>query len=102
RKANEAFVVKMRHKKPNSDVSTLREYPVAESVVPFAKASEDFRFAAAVSSFAMILRQSAHQGVTNLGTVQEWAMTAMSHDPGGYRAEFLDLVKKARSLSQPR
>ncbi|MGL4424290.1 MAG: vWA domain-containing protein, partial [Gemmataceae bacterium] len=102
RKANEAFVVKMRHKKPNSDVSTLREYPVAESVVPFAKASEDFRFAAAVSSFAMILRQSAHQGVTNLGTVQEWAMTAMSHDPGGYRAEFLDLLKKARSLSQPR
>jgi Ca-activated chloride channel family protein len=43
----------------------------------------------------MILRDSEHKGTASLERVEEIAGTAMGSDPGGYRAEFLDLVRKA-------
>lgn len=98
-KADEAFVVKMRHKKPDSDTSTLREMPVKDATVEYAKASEDFQFAAAVASFAMLLKDSPYKGHSNYKLVEELAGAATKHDPSGYRAEFLELVKKAKTLS---
>lgn len=98
-KADEAFVVKMRHKKPDSDTSTLRELPVKDGTVEYAKASEDFQFAAAVASFAMLLKDSPYKGHSNYQLVLELAGAATKHDPSGYRAEFLELVKKAKTLS---
>ncbi|MBO0701184.1 MAG: VWA domain-containing protein, partial [Zavarzinella sp.] len=98
-KPDEAFIVKMRHKKPDEDKSVLREMPVKDRTVSYEKASEDFQFAAAVASFAMLLRDSAYKGQSNYGLVLELAQSARNHDPGEYRAEFIDLVKKAKSLS---
>jgi Ca-activated chloride channel family protein len=98
-KPNEAFVVKMRHKKPDGDVSTLRELPVLDAPVGYDRASEDFRFGAAVASFAMLLRESPHKGNATFAAVIELADAAKGHDPGGYRAEFVELVRKAKALS---
>jgi len=98
-KPDEAFVVKMRHKKPDEDKSVLRELPVKDRTVEYSKASEDFQFAAAVASFAMLLRDSAYMGQSNYGLVLELAAAARKHDPSGYRAEFVELVKKAKALS---
>jgi Ca-activated chloride channel homolog len=95
----EAFLVKMRHKKPDADVSTLRELPVANKPKPYAEASEDFRFGASVAEFTMLLRQSPHRGTANYGAILELATGAMKHDPSGYRAEFVELVKMAQKLS---
>jgi Ca-activated chloride channel family protein len=94
-----AFVVKMRHKKPDEDKSTLRELLVKEQMIGYEKASEDFQFSAAVASFAMLLRDSPYKGHSNYGLVLELAEAAKKHDPSGYRAEFIDLVKKAKTLS---
>jgi Ca-activated chloride channel family protein len=96
---DEAFLVKMRHKKPDSDTSTLREMPVKDVTKEYAKASEDFQFSAAVAGFAMLLRDSQYKGSANYGLVLELAQSAMTHDPSGYRAEFVELVKKAKSLA---
>jgi Ca-activated chloride channel family protein len=98
-KAKEAFVVKMRHKKPDSDTSTYRELPVVDTGKGYADASEDFRFAAAVASFAMLLRDSPHKGNATFAAVLELADAARSFDPSGYRAEFLDLVRRAQALA---
>jgi Ca-activated chloride channel family protein len=98
-KVDEAFVVKMRHKKPDADKSTLRELPVSNVTKDYEKASEDFQFAASVASFAMLLRDSAYKGQSNYGLVLELAEAARKHDPGGYRAEFIEMVKKAKALS---
>jgi Ca-activated chloride channel family protein len=98
-KVNEAFVVKMRHKEPDGDTSTLREVPVSNVSKDYSKASEDFQFAASVASFAMLLKDSPYKGSSNYSLVLELADAAKSHDPGEYRAEFIDLVKKAKSLS---
>jgi len=98
-RSGESFVVKMRHKKPDGDVSTLRELPVTDPGKGYAEASEDFRFAAAVASFALILRNSAFNGEASLALVEELTTAAMKHDPSGYRAEFLDLVRKAKAIT---
>jgi Ca-activated chloride channel family protein len=98
-KTDEAFVVKMRHKKPDSDTSTLRELAVKDKTAEYGKASEDFQFAAAVASFAMLLKDSPYKGQSSYPLVLELAGSATKHDPSGYRAEFVELVKKAKSLA---
>ncbi len=98
-KVNEAFVVKMRHKKPDGDRSVLRELPVSNVSKPAAQASDDFRFAAAAASFALVLRESQHKGNATLALAADLAGGATKFDPSGYRAEFLDLVKRAQRLS---
>ena len=98
-KAHEAFVVKMRHKKPDGDTSTLRELPVSNVSKPYQQASDDFRFSAAAASFAMLLRNSPHKGTGTFATAADLAGGATTFDPSGYRAEFAELVRKARQLS---
>jgi Ca-activated chloride channel homolog len=46
----------------------------------------------------MILRGSEHRGLSNLAAVAEIATASLGEDAGGYRAEFVDLVRKAESL----
>ncbi|CAN5459527.1 hypothetical protein BH11PLA2_BH11PLA2_49820 [soil metagenome] len=97
--SKEAFVVKLRHKLPTSDVSTLREIPVVDSNKPYGEASEDFRFAAAVASYAMLLRDSLYKGNATYAAVMELAQAAKTWDPGEYRDEFVKLVAKAKQIS---
>jgi secreted protein with Ig-like and vWFA domain/anti-sigma-K factor RskA len=94
----ELLTVKLRAKRPEGDTSALTEVPLADAGAGFEAASADLRFAAAVAAFGMVLRDSEHKGTASLERVEEIAGTAMGSDPGGYRAEFLDLVRKAATL----
>jgi secreted protein with Ig-like and vWFA domain len=98
-KFKETLTVRMRHKKPDADTSTERELPVTDAGKGYADASEDFRFSAAVAAFAMLLRDSQYKGQASYTLVQELADAARKHDPSGYRAEFMELVRLAKSLS---
>jgi secreted protein with Ig-like and vWFA domain len=97
--SRELLTVKLRWKRPDGDASTLVETPLAEQGGRFDAAPADFRFAAAVAAFGMILRDSEHKGTATLPLVAEIAGSALGRDAGGYRAEFLDLVRKAAGLS---
>jgi Ca-activated chloride channel family protein len=66
---------------------------IGSNIQSFASASDDHRFAAAVALFGMILRQSAYLGDGNMAMVQQIAEKARGEDPGGYRQEFLKLLK---------
>ena len=57
-----------------------------------------WKFAAAVAGFGMVLRNSPYRGGTTLSDVLAWGGAALGDDPGGARAEFLDLVHRARDL----
>jgi Ca-activated chloride channel family protein len=46
----------------------------------------------------MILRGSDQKGEATLPLVAKIAASGLGRDDGGYRAEFLDLVRKAESL----
>ncbi|HKP92310.1 MAG TPA: von Willebrand factor type A domain-containing protein [Chthoniobacterales bacterium] len=94
----ELLTVKLRYKEPEGDTSKLIERSFVDSGPPFASAAPDLKFAAAVAEFGMILRDSAYRGNGTLGAVAQWAQEGKGADENGYRAGFLELVRKARSL----
>lgn len=98
--SDDLFTLKMRYKQPDEDKSSKLEWPVADSDQKFTEASVDFQFAAAVASFGMQLRGSQHAGDGTLDAVLEIAAAAEGEDASGYRAEFVELVKKARALRE--
>src|SRR5437016_697879 len=98
--SREMLTVKLRYKKPDGDKSDLIERPVIDSNAAFASASPDFKFAAAVAEFGMLLRDSDHKGNGTFGSVLEWAQEGKGNDANGYRAGFIELVKKAQALKK--
>src|SRR6266567_9242327 len=98
--SSEMLTVKLRYKKPESDKSELLERAVVDDGKQFANASADFKFAAAVAEFGMLLRDSEFRGNGTLGAVLEWAEEAKGADRNGYRAGFLELVRKAEAIKK--
>ena len=96
--SSELLTVKLRSKRPDGDTSVLEEVPLADRGGAFERASADLRFASAVAAFGMILRGSEEKGDATLPLVAKIATGALGPDNGGYRAEFLDLVRKAEAL----
>jgi len=96
----EMLTVKLRYKKPDGDKSELIERAVVDDGKQFANASADFKFAAAVAEFGVLLRDSEFKGNASLGAVLEWAQEGKGSDANGYRAGFLELVRKARTLKR--
>jgi Ca-activated chloride channel family protein len=96
--SGEILTLKLRYKEPDGQQSKLSEHPVKDRGGKFSAASKDFQFASAVASFGMVLRNSQYRGECNLAAVAEIAASSLGEDEGGYRAEFVDLVRKAHSL----
>ncbi len=96
--SGELLTLKLRYKQPDGETSLLLEFPVRDGDKAYSQASQDFKFAAAVASFGMILRQSPYQGNGTLAAVLELAEEGKGSDPHGYREEFLELVKQAIEL----
>ncbi len=97
----ELLTVKLRSKRPDGDTSALVEVPLTDAGGTFERATADFRFAAAVAAFGMLLRGSQHAGGATFAEVATIAGGALGPDSGGYRAEFLDLVRKAEASGSP-
>jgi Ca-activated chloride channel family protein len=95
----ELLNLKIRYKQPDGDRSRLMELPVKDVDHDFAKASFDFKFAAAVAGYGMLLRHSPHAGSLTWEKVLRLAELGQGLDPEGYRAEFIDLARKAQQLS---
>lgn len=98
--SRELLTVKVRYKEPSGDTSQLLEFPLADDGATFATASTDFKFAASVTGFGMMLRNSQFKGATTWNDVQSWAEAGRGGDAGGYRDEFIRLIGKARQLSE--
>ncbi|MFL6501458.1 MAG: von Willebrand factor type A domain-containing protein [Candidatus Udaeobacter sp.] len=74
------------------------ERTVSNTGFEFAAAPSDVIFAAAVAEFGMILRDSEYKGNASLQQVLEWAQRGKGADTNGYRADFIELVRKAQAL----
>lgn len=98
----DTMVVKLRYKRPEESTSRLYEKRVEDKGTDFARASTDFKFAASVAGFGMLLRNSPYKGSLTYPGVLELAAGSLADDPSGYRKEFTDLVRKAQSLSPSR
>ena len=99
---SESLVVKLRYKEPTGDTSRLIEFPTVDTGLAFGAASNNLRFAAAVAEFGMLLSESSYRGNTTYDEIAETAAAVINSDAKGYRAEFLELVRLARDLTNDR
>jgi Mg-chelatase subunit ChlD len=100
--SRETMTVKLRYKQPDGDKSQLIEVPVTDKEQTMANAPRDFVFAASVAGFGMMLRNSQHAGELTWDMVRDMALRGKGEDPLGYRGEFLQLIDKARGLTEGR
>jgi Ca-activated chloride channel family protein len=96
------LVLRVRYKLPDASTSTRMDVPLADRGATFAAADTDFRFAAAVAAFGMILKDSPYRGDATLNWVLDTATASRGQDRGGYRNEFMSLVQKAIALDRRR
>ncbi len=97
---DELVTVKFRYKSPAGNKSNLITHVINEEPLSILKSSTNIRFAGAVASFAMLLRNSEFKGTTNYNSVMNAARKALGSDKEGYRHEFLELVSKAEELTK--
>jgi len=95
----ELLTVKVRYKTPQGTTSEQVDFPFTDRGSTFADATGDFKFAASVAGFGMILRNSPHKGQTTFDQVLTWAQPGLADDKEGHRVEFVELVKQARALT---
>lgn len=97
--ADELMFVKLRYKQPDGADSSLIEIPVSSDTADAENVSSDFRFAAAVAGFGLLLRDSPHKGTATFDSIRELATSAVDSDH--YRETFLNLIVTAKTIRQP-
>ena len=96
--SDEFVTIKFRFKAPDGDQSKLIIHTVKNDIVPLIKAGNNFRFAASVAGFGMMLRNSEFKGALNYNQVISLANGSLGNDVEGYRKEYISLVHKAAEL----
>ena len=99
-KGNELGFLKIRYKDPK--VKDAKSVEITEPLVFNKKAlketSADYRFAASVAEFGILLRDNSNKANATYDQVIELAEGAIGKDPEGYRKEFVRLVKSVKML----
>jgi Ca-activated chloride channel family protein len=96
--SGEWLTLKVRYKDPAGETSKLLSVPVEGPASANAPPSADFRFAAAVAQFGLLLRDSPHKANASFASARELARAGRGRDVGGHRGEFLQLVQEAERL----
>jgi len=91
----ELMTIKFRYKPTKKKKSILVDEVVNYEEIPWEETSNDFRFATAVTEFALILRESEFKGSASFEHCIEIANNALGSDNFGYRAGFIKLVQQA-------
>jgi len=97
--SQELMTVKFRYKKPDGDKSSLIEHPVLGESISINKTSDNFRFAAAVAEFGLLLRNSEFKQSSSYDHAWKIAKSALGDDKEGYRSGFLKMIRTAQGLA---
>jgi Ca-activated chloride channel family protein len=98
-KTDEYGFLKIRYKLPKEDTSKLITTPVGSGsdFASIKAAPNEARFATAVAAFGQILKGGQHTGAYSYDDVIALAQSAKGKDEFGYRSEFINLVRLAKS-----
>ena len=88
--------LRLRYKRPGQDTSNLIETPI----LPGGEATPDMQFASAIAGFGQLLRNSPYLGDWSYTQAIDLANGAKGDDAFGYRAQAVQLMRLADSLSQ--
>jgi Ca-activated chloride channel family protein len=92
--ADDLLTLRIRYQTPEGKTAPELTFPLADGGMEF----ED---AAAVAAWGILLREGGRSDLISFSDVEEWARQGLGEDAAGYRAEFLELVDRARSLKRP-
>ena len=97
--SGEIGFLKLRYKLPKEDASKLLTLAIGpqQTKASITEAPTEARFATAVAAFGQLLRGSPYLGSFGYDDVASLAQGARGEDRFGYRAEFLNLVRLAKS-----
>jgi Ca-activated chloride channel family protein len=98
--SNELMQVKLRYKQPNQTTSQRLTVPLVDRGLKLKDTSTNFKFSAAVAAFGMVLRDSQYKGTANFDEVLKLSSQSQGTDLDGYRAEFIRLVQKSKTLKK--
>ena len=100
-KSKELCTIKLRYKQPDGVKSQLIDHPVLDKGTELDKSSDNFRWAAAVAEFGLLLRDSEFKGNATYTHAGKLARSAKGKDPNGYRRELIDMIDTMKSLADP-
>jgi Ca-activated chloride channel family protein len=97
--ADEYAFLKIRYKLPDEETSQSIQVPIRDNLKVSApdQVNGEVRFSVAVAAFGQLLRGGPYLGGFGYDDVVELATGAKGDDPFGYRAEFINLVRLAKS-----
>ena len=98
--SNELMTVKFRYKEPSGSTSKLLVQVVNGNGAGLQERSDNFRFAAAVAEFGLLLRHSDYRQQASWKNVLQLAKSAVGKDAEGYRSEFIRLINDAASVAK--
>jgi Ca-activated chloride channel homolog len=91
--------LRLRYKAPHGAMSNLISTDVIDEGRSAWNASDDLKFASAVTEFALLLRDSPNKGTSSWTDALGLANVSRGADLEGYRGEFVKLLETARDLS---
>ena len=94
--SEELGFLRLRYKEPGTDSSRLIETPV----LPGGSFTAEAQFAAAIAGFGQLLQNSPYLGGWSYDDAIALANGAKGSDPFGYRAQAVQLMRLAESLSR--
>lgn len=98
-KTNEYGFLRLRYKLPAEDTSRLIEQPVTQDAQATALLKREANFATAVAGFAQILKGGKYLGEWDYDQALELAQANKGADEYGYRTEFVQLIRKAKTAA---
>lgn len=98
--SNDLLTIKFRYKDPGTDASKLNEAVVKDNPVAFKNTSADYKFAASVVEFGMLLHNSEFKQNANYDDAIRMAKAGKADDKEGYRSEFIRLVESAKLMDK--
>lgn len=98
--SDELLTVKMRYKEPAENNSKELSVSLIDKINNLDNASADFKFAAAVAEFGLLIRDSEFKQKASFDNLISLARAGKGKDDYGYRAEFIQIAENAKLLSK--
>ncbi len=99
-RTDEWMTIKFRYKEPQGSVSKVIVHPVVSEGGLYERASENFRWSAAIAAFGMLLRDSEYTRNYSCQDIIRLAELSRGADKEGYRAEFIGLAKSMNLMAR--
>ena len=94
------LTVKVRYKNPTEDKSTKFDVVLKDGKNEFKSMDQEFRFATAVASFGMKLRNDKLVQDLRYRDIETMAKESKGKDQYGFRSELIEMIDLARQIDK--